>query len=151
MAKNYSTRFKVQRWPVVHFQNLLDITAINVITIFNFTHPEWSSKEIKYRRREGLIILAKQMAKPYMLQRLNNPGIHIDLVKELRHYTGQQAPVPPLQQNNNAATRHLRCRLCQQDGKAMRDANRASNQCTRCHFPCCKKHSSGVICDTCAL
>ena len=30
-----------RRWPMVHFQNMLDITALNVCTIFAVTNPTW--------------------------------------------------------------------------------------------------------------
>ena len=59
MCKRYSTRSKVLRWPVVHFQNLLDVTAINSSTILSFVNPNWTDDLNRSGRRYQLLHLAK--------------------------------------------------------------------------------------------
>ena len=66
MCKMYTTRYKVYRWPLVHFHNILDVTAINAYTIFTSSHEEWSSISSKQRRRKFLRQLALELSTPNM-------------------------------------------------------------------------------------
>ena len=61
MAKRFTTRCSTRRWTMVHFQNLLDISAINVSTIFNIFHPDWHPSAKHQRRRHTILQLAKEL------------------------------------------------------------------------------------------
>ena len=69
MAKEYmyTVRVSCKRWPIVHFHNQLNVSGINAFTIFNFHHPEWSSKPTLKRRREFLLKLATELAMEFTI------------------------------------------------------------------------------------
>ena len=93
MCKAYSTRTKVQRWPVVHLQNMLDVTAINVFTIFNLSHPRWSTVADCKRRRHFIQHLATELAKEQMMLRLQDSiGLLSETVVLMSKATGQRSP-----------------------------------------------------------
>ena len=70
MCKAYSVRTRVHRWPMVHMHNMLDVTGINAYTIFNMSHPDWTTVVESKRRRQFLQQLATELAKDPMLFRL---------------------------------------------------------------------------------
>lgn len=76
MGRTYSSRSKTKRWPVVHFQNLLDVGAMNAHTIYELNHPNWTSIPIQNRKlrkiRNFLNELVIELAKPYIRNRLGN-------------------------------------------------------------------------------
>ena len=69
MCKKHSTRNRTLHWPMVHFQNILDVTAINTCTIFAISHPE-SLEGNRRGRRYMLLDLAKDLCRDYVVQRL---------------------------------------------------------------------------------
>ena len=51
MCRRYSTRFTTRRWPLRHFQNILDIGALNTETLYKECHPGWSGQRENHGRR----------------------------------------------------------------------------------------------------
>ena len=155
MARKYSVRFSTRRWPVVHFQNLLDITAINTETIFNFTHPNWISQREKHRRRIFLLRLARELALSHIIMRLQNPtGLHSTVKHQMKRYANQPAGTSDRQCDRNsderpANTTVLRCKKCKDSGKSARQANKTNKKCHLCDSPCCSSHASAILCADC--
>ena len=154
MCKRYSTRTSVQRWPVVHFQNILDVTAINVFTIFNQTHPRWNSSPENKRRRSFLQELSNQLAKANMVSRLRDPvGLSNEIVTNLAQATGLPNPRMIHQSVDGAGdtTTVRRCQRCKDNGKPARNSNQTPYQCSSCHQPVCKSHYkiTAVTCTSC--
>ena len=55
--KRYTTRSRTSRWPMVHFQNLLDVTGANMHTIMSFTSYRSSTSSrliLPHSRRKTL-------------------------------------------------------------------------------------------------
>ena len=80
---------------MVHFHNLLDVTAINSHTIWSI-NAEVSDQAIKHNRRNFLRTLALQLAVENMQLRLRRPsGLNSELLALLERYTGLQRQDPP--------------------------------------------------------
>ena len=40
-----------RRWTVVHFHNMLDVTGVNCVSIYNINYPDWTPIPMAKRRR----------------------------------------------------------------------------------------------------
>ena len=90
MCRMYSARSTTKRWPLVHFQNLLDVAGINAQTVFDEAHPSWSNIRRKDRRRFFLKQLANQLAREHMTERLRKKsGLQKSTISALESYVGQ--------------------------------------------------------------
>lgn len=152
MSKTYSTRFQTRRWTVVHFQNWLDVGAINTFTLFELCHPNWSTSQ-HGRRRAFLKSLALELASEHMTNRIqHNRGLHQSVAQKIKKFVG---PINVPQSSHSsrepedAAKR--RCSLCKASGKLQRSCNLTAMTCQICDQNVCGKHSQvvGVICDNC--
>lgn len=160
MCKNYTTRVCTRRWTVVHFHNMLDVSGINALTIYNVHHPEWVNISVAKRRRTFILKLASELAADFMTFRLQDPiGLPSSTVVLLKKFiaAGQPQPLPPQAQREpqplHAAQAHLvaRCSICHVAGKAIRDSNKTKIRCGVCAAPVCGKHSqpTGHTCNQC--
>ena len=154
MCKRFSTRFKVYRWPLVHFQNQLDVTGCNTYLIYCISHDdELTRVPIRQRRRHFLMELAKQLAMAYMSYRVQNPiGLDDDTLKRLRILTGHENarfPAEEVQRQSNLPQK--RCQLCKESGKKTRSANLTSKNCDNCQKNVCGKHGefTHFLCHQC--
>lgn len=168
MAKKYTTRSSTRRWPVIHFQNMLDISGINAATIYNHTKPNWIERRHKHRRRHFLLQLARELAKPFITLRLQRPiGLRTNLIEQMRRYALQPQPAVPHAQpaapHAQPAAPHAqreqdaigdqvtsRCAICKRRGKLARQANKTQKMCHACNVPICSSHVSAVLCEDCA-
>lgn len=152
MAKRYTTRSKILRWPVVHFQNLLDITSINTATLLSFLIPNWTDDRNRSGRRYMMLSLAKSLSRDYVQNRLNNSvGLHAGLQQLMKNFLGiVDVPLPVEARINEDPTRK-RCDVCKNRGKAAREANKARGICNGCRKYVCKQHAVDVIveCNDC--
>ena len=121
MAKRYTTRSKVLRWPIVHFQNLLDITSINTATLLSFLIPNWTDDRNRSKRRYMMLTLAKSLSRDQVQNRLNNSvGLHSGLQQLMKNFLGiEDVPLPMEARSNEDPTRK-RCDVCKILGKAAR-------------------------------
>ena len=155
MCKMYTTRCKVYRWPLVHFQNMMDISAINAYAIFTSSHDEWSSIPLQKRRRQFLRQLAMELAQDNMEKRLRDPiGLSTAAVDSLARLTGKPNPRKPnsLETNqHHEVNRMRRCMRCRDAGKPTRNCTPTSNCCVQCNEPVCGKHgkSMNFVCCKC--
>lgn len=147
IVKRYTTRSLLRRWPMIHFQNMLDITALNVCTIFKMTNPNWCDDYDRSDRRHMLIQLAKELCRAYVIARLQATGIHSDLRKSMRKFVGI-VEIPRNIPNQSAITG--RCEVCKERGKSTRNSNKASKVCEQCQkFVCASHASQKVVCLDC--
>ena len=147
MCKTYTTRSKVFRWPVVHFQNVLDVTAINTCTVYKFSRPEWTDCDGKSGRRYMLIQLAKELSRDFVQERLQNTsGLRSAQVTLMRRFLGIETPTVPITQNIEISGRCVQCTA----EKGCQKANKASKHYYKCKRNVCGTHASNVvICGTC--
>jgi len=156
MCKAYSTRFQTRRWTVVHFQNWLDVAAINTFTLFELCHPNWSTSR-HGRRRAFLKTLSLELTAVHMTNRLrHNRGLHHLLIQEIEKFVGVVSPVSSNQPlgslNRDSQIRNkTRCSLCKASGKPTRACNLTSVAYQICDQNVCGKHCQtvGVICNNC--
>lgn len=151
MCKNYTTRFRVLRWPVVHFQNILDVTGINVYIIFKAHFPDWEPVPSRRKRRNFLLKLADELVKDNMMIRIQDPiGLRTAVVESLAQRTGEPNPrTRPLRIGERPVKR--RCARCKALGRQTRLCNITKLICTVCTSPVCGIHSTttGVKCMDC--
>ena len=64
LATLYTSRRKVNRWPVVLFGNCLDVGAVAALIIWLAQYPGWNSSAVNGRRRLFLLELGNELTKP---------------------------------------------------------------------------------------
>ena len=144
MCRMYSARSTTKRWPLVHFQNLLDVAGINAQTVFDEAHPSWSNIRRKDRRRFFLKQLANQLAREHMTERLRKKsGLQKSTISALESYVGQTEDISHLQPQ--LSLEKSRCALCKAEGKQTRNCNLTKLRCQNCGKWACEKHSSAVV------
>jgi transcription elongation factor GreA-like protein len=74
MVNKCSCKRQKNRWPVVLFMNIVDISAINAFVLWKDIHPNWK-EAYTHRRRLFLLRLGKLLVEPMMKRRLNDPSI----------------------------------------------------------------------------
>ena len=155
MAKRFTTRCSTRRWTMVHLQNLLDVTAINVSTIFNIFHPNWHPSNKKRRRRYTLIQLARELVMEHTIRRLRSPvGLHKNVIDLMIQFTGNypQRGGQTEDATNAQSAERQRCVECKKQGRTAAQANRTKEICSECCNPVCGKHScSRILCNSCVL
>lgn len=66
LATIYTCRRKVNRWPVVLFNNVIDVAAIAAYIVWLCVNPEWKESEGKRRRAMFLRELGYSLVMPHM-------------------------------------------------------------------------------------
>ena len=151
MCRRYSTRFTTRRWPLRHFQNILDIGALNTETLYKECHPGWSGQRENHGRRVFLKTLSRELTKEHMLLRLQTmPTLQISVRNAIGHFVttpSQSSSLP----TDKVPVQTARCRICRSSGKMQRACNVTKIQCQVCEMPVCGKHSDviGVVCNDC--
>jgi Transposase IS4 len=69
LATMYTTRRKINRWPMVLFFNILDITGIASYILWRGNNPDWKISQGRRQRRLFLTELGYDMVTPHMKQR----------------------------------------------------------------------------------
>jgi len=152
MCKKYSTRCTTRRWPVVHFQNILDVGGVNTQTIFECNHPAWSSVRSKDRRRVFLKELARQLASQHMTRRLENKaGLHKAIISVLESYVGAGSSAAEASSSSQPSTSDTgRCNICKAEGRKSRNCNRTNVCCCKCNKHVCGRHGvKSIVCHNC--
>ncbi|XP_031617441.1 piggyBac transposable element-derived protein 4-like [Contarinia nasturtii] len=73
MLSCYSCKRKTNRWPMVVFSNIIDISALNAFVIFKEVSPNWQTTQKTTLRRNFLRELGYSLAQPYMDMRKGVP------------------------------------------------------------------------------
>jgi hypothetical protein len=74
MVSEYSCKRQTNRWPMVLFMNMVDISTINAFVLWKGIHPNWQDA-YTHRRRLFLFRLGKLLVEPMMKRRLNDQSI----------------------------------------------------------------------------
>ena len=145
LATMYTSRRKVNRWPVALFGNVVDVGAVAAFIIWMRNFPQWKISEGKRRRRLFLSELANQLVMPHIRRRALTPILQAPIRNAMK-MVGVDLP-PPVQQAQalTSAGKRRRCHLCPRGiDKKVRLA------CDRCKQPVCPSHSvQQVLCDNC--
>lgn len=144
MISCYTCRRKTNRWPVVVFSNILDISAVNAYILFLAVNPDW--KEKSYRRRRlfiealGMALVQDHICRREVLPRQETAA---KLVKSTQKQLKDNANSTPKSQDLDGINRKRgRCYLCKSD-------NKFQNACMMCGKYICKSHLRQV-CTKCS-
>ena len=134
LATMYTSRRKVNRWPVALFGNVVDVGAVAV---------EWKISEGKRRRRLFLSEQANQLVMPHMRRRALTPTLQAPIRNDMK-MVGVDLPLPVQQaQGHTSAAKRKRCHLCPRGFD-----KKVRLTCDRCKHPVCSAHSvQQVLCD----
>lgn len=73
MLSGFSCKRKTERWPMVTFYNILDISGYNAFILFKLVDPTFERTHKNHSRTEFLQILAMELAANYMAKRKRGP------------------------------------------------------------------------------
>ena len=124
LVRTYSCVRKSRRWPVVLFNNFLDIACYNALVCFLFVNPYYEQGK-SHRRRVFLEALAKDMIQPNIIRKHPCLPLNADIV------------------NSQIERKRKRCGDCQRgvDKKTI-------ELCRKCMKPVCKEHLI-IVCKKC--
>jgi hypothetical protein len=129
MVRTYSCQRKSRRWPMVFFQNLLNIAAYNAAVIFFSVNPDIDNGKPQ-RRRLFIEQLAMEMIAPAIEQRQPvRPEVQLG---------------PSLNVSRSAdggARKRSRCSMCHRSND-----RKTAERCSACNKSICKDHSR-VVCN----
>lgn len=147
-VNNYSVRRISKRWPMLVFFNLIDIAAINALTLWICQNPNWQNRK-KHIRRLFLEELAKSLARPQHERRCQQIGLSFKVKLALQSLGFELKLETPKNQEhmNNPIKRKRRCFICPSN------LDRKIQQvCDICNKNVCKSHSisyKSVVCELC--
>ncbi|XP_057189640.1 piggyBac transposable element-derived protein 4-like isoform X2 [Triplophysa rosa] len=126
----YSCKQKTNRWPLVLFFTMLDVSAYNASVVWTEVNPDWN--KVKFaKRRTFLEELGKALVSPQMERRKPVPRPYTcasdTTVKE------QAAVKPPDANSTPSKSKRKRCRVCAR--------NKTSTVCQNCNAYICKVHA----------
>lgn len=130
----YSCKRKTNRWPIILFYNILDVSAYNAFVLWREINPDWN-KNVLYKRRLFLEELGKQMVTPYMLSRQHKPRTEqaSAVIKKIQDQRGDVAV--PSTSGTISKNKRARCNMC-----PSKCDNKTSITCCKCNKYLCKVH-----------
>lgn len=142
-VRTYTTKRQTRRWPMVLWNNAMDVAAFNAYIVFNKINPKYFG-QVSHTRRLFLVELAKELMLPYMQKRSTIPSLtkQITSAMELfgiRNETNYQtAPVL-----TKKALKRKRCNIC----PTSKD-RKCSTVCSKCNNFVCTDHYI-LVCQKC--
>ena len=95
LATMYTSRRKVDRWPVALFGNVVDVGAVAAFIIWMGNFPQWKISEGKRRRRLFLSELANQLVMPHNRRRALTPTLQAPITNAMKMVSVDLPPPPP--------------------------------------------------------
>lgn len=160
MISYYSCRRKINRWPMVHFFTMIDVSALNALVLYNEINPTWCTKRKNKRRRIFIERLGLELANPFMMARKGCSTPHSNPSREylfgVQSSSSSSSCESPLtttsEEKTNASnlpkkpTKRGRCYVCTDESKAksMKNDNMTQLVCIYCKRNACKYHTYDV-------
>lgn len=142
LASNYSCRRKTNRWPIIVFYNILDISAINAFVLFLKINPTYKMN-LLHKRRLFIEKLGLTLVTQHIEGRKHLPRAKAARELAMSIQISEQTESLPEPSGNVATTgKRGRCHLC------TRTDNKSSVKCFKCEQFTCKKHFIQV-CNNC--
>lgn len=142
MCANYTSKRKTNRWPIVVFSNILDISGVNSFVLFTSINLQWKPK-CNDRRRIFLENLGESLIKKHIDRRQYMPRGKAarDVVERVQ--AERAVPTQSIMKNPDTMQRKRgRCQLCPKTD------NKSSVKCSKCDKFTCKNHLTH-ICNKC--
>lgn len=140
MVATYTTKRKTNRWPVVVFSNILDISAYNAFVLYCKINKSWK-KDCSYQRRIFLENLGEKLIKKHMETREHLP--RGKAAKEIVQSTKKiSKEIASSSVDLEVDKKRGRCHLCEKTD------NKSTFKCATCNYFTCKKHFK-TVCNNC--
>ena len=139
LATLYTSRRKVNRWPVVLFGNCLDVGAVADLIIWLAQYPGWNSSAVNGRRRLFLLELGNELIKPQIQRRALVPQLKVP-VRLAMKMVGIGSTPKTRAENQCVHGKHKRCALCPRESN-----KKARVVCGTCDRNVCAAHSVQLI------
>jgi hypothetical protein len=145
---NYTVRRISRRWPLLVFFNIIDIAAINAMTVWLCQNPTWNSRQ-KYIRRLFLQQLSKSLTNSHNERRsqCSRLTLKTKLALKCLGYELKSNILTIEDKSNDSIKIKKRCYLCPtHPGRKIRQV------CEKCQKNVCKSHSTSnttIICQLC--
>lgn len=132
----YTTKRKTNRWPLIVFYNIIDISSYNAYVLFSKVTNSWGSKDFR-KRRYFLENLGMALVKPHIERRRCFPRTKAarDIVENIKSAT---KVVQEEASTSTQSKKRGRCYMCKKTD------NKCANLCCKCGKYCCKKHLEQV-------
>ncbi|XP_047106979.1 piggyBac transposable element-derived protein 4-like [Schistocerca piceifrons] len=138
----YTCKRKSNRWPMIVFYNILDVSAYNAYVLWISVDPNWNASKLT-RRRIFLEELGKSLIKEHIASRTHFPRTE----DSLRMVTSIQNPndVGGVSESvtTRKSTKRARCKFCPSSND-----NKTNMVCGKCSKHICKKHVT-YLCPQC--
>ena len=139
MVRNYSWKEMTRRWPTVLWHNMLDIAALNAITIFKALQPNYMSG-VTHVKRLFIKNLTKQFVMPFIIRRQTTP-LYQKPIKEAMKRCGLTFNYSnPVQQQQAPASKRKRCYICPYSKD-----QKVRCYCSQCHEAVCPEQSTILV------
>lgn len=136
MCEKYDASRNTKRWPMVMFFDLLNIGTINAVKVYNGNKREGSPLS----RSEFITNVTWELIVPQIRERVNIPGLPVELKRRARKLLGIEDPQPERVSTDNKVGRCYRCG---------RERDRSTRKCcNKCGHKICPDHSI-LVCDLC--
>lgn len=138
MVASYSCKRKTNRWPMVVFSTILDVSAINAFVVWREINPSWERGK-STQRRIFLEQLGKALVSPLMERRQHLPRAPASASILKRQWDSSNAPGP----STEPQPKRTRCQVCPRAKDAKND-----KQCVICKRAICAAHTV-FLCQKC--
>lgn len=119
----YTCKRKTNRWPIVVFANMLDISVNNAFVLFSIANPNWNIKQ-HHRRRTFIELLGKALIQSHSYRR-----------KHIPRFDKCQTDIAILESENDMKQKRGRCSFCEKSD------NKHTSKCASCNKFICKSHT----------
>jgi len=139
MVAAYTCKRKSNRWPMVVFSTMLDVSALNAFVLWSEINPGWNAGK-SWRRRIFLEELGKALVSPQIERRRSVPyGVaSMTMLNQIRGQPSSESIAST--STATSPTKRKRCHVCTSNKK------KTSTVCGKCRQYICKEHSVTITC-----
>ncbi|CAM4635701.1 unnamed protein product [Leuciscus chuanchicus] len=139
MVASYSCKRKTNRWPMVVFSTILDVSAINAFVVWREVNPSWERGN-NFKRRLFLEELGKALVSPHMERRKSLPHAPASVAVLKRKQDSSNSPGPSTEP---PSSKRKRCQVC-----PLAKDSKTDKQCANCKRAICVAHTV-YLCQMC--
>lgn len=138
----YTCKRKTNRWPMIVFYNILDVSAYNAYVLWISFDPNWNASKLT-RRRIFLEELGKSLIKEHIASRTHFPRTEdsLRMVKSIQNPNDVGGVSESV--TTRKSTKRARCKFCPSSND-----NKTNMVCGKCSKHICKKHVT-YLCPQC--